>query len=971
MQDEKFLKSYKNLNKEQKEAVDTVEGPVMVIAGPGTGKTTILTLRIANILRLTDTPPSGILAITYTEAGVKAIRKKLLSLIGKRAHEISVSTFHGFARSIINEYPDHFLHLANRTNLSDIEQEALIRSILEETRFAPLRPFARPDAYVSNIIKSIDESKREALTPDMVLDFAKTEIKRIQNDPDSISTRGATKGKLKAQAREQIEKGERTLLFAEVFRAYETQKTEVNRMDFNDLIIELLVALRKDELLLRLIQERYLYFLIDEHQDTNDAQNLIISLLAEFFENPNLFIVGDEKQAIYRFQGASVENFLLLKKRWPAMRTIYLTSNYRSQQKILDAAYAMIENNYGEEEHQEFRTKLVSSVKHEPKAIDVITGENTTAIEKYLIEKVTGALEVNPHKTIAIIVRRNFDRSRVIKLLESAGVSVSAEQQVDIFSQPIGKLFFSLVEYLYDPTREGSLAKTLIAGMWDVDFEKAISLIRDLSGGRDVDFDANLPKLKLAREALLDDSPVGFLLHVAELSGFVRLATRKPAYSFIWRGIVSLAESIAISRNIKDPHDLLAALLEYQVSAESRTVKVPIGTPDSNVIVLTAHGSKGLEFDEVFMPYVTEEAWIGRARGTSFLLPKKKSADNDIRDIRRLFYVALTRAREHVTILTSLEEADQSLRTPLRFIDELDKNQIAEVTIPRIETSVFEETAREETGKKINDLAKTVLLKKGLSVTALNHFLKCETAFLYQNIFKLPVVPNPSMEKGKAMHVALSRVWESADRSEKMIEKIIRESVVEFIANSYLARREKEVVLKELSEAAAHVAHCLVDHFAQKGEVSTERWFESVFKTEYKGISIEIPIHGRLDALLETEHDVLVFDYKTKRAMSPAEIKGETKTGDGHYFRQLIFYKMLLSHDERFKNKNITVALAFVSPDKNGRCSIVTLPVTAEDIENVEKEIKKLIEAVWSGDIARHACDDSECLWCGLHALGE
>ena len=143
-----FKKAYDSLNSEQKLAVDTIDGPVMVIAGPGTGKTTVLTLRIANILRLTDTPANGILAITYTDAGVKAIRAKLHSIIGNRAHDVYIHTFHSFASSIIAEYPDHFIQLSDRKQLTDIDQELMIISILEDPLFAKIRPIGKPDAYL-------------------------------------------------------------------------------------------------------------------------------------------------------------------------------------------------------------------------------------------------------------------------------------------------------------------------------------------------------------------------------------------------------------------------------------------------------------------------------------------------------------------------------------------------------------------------------------------------------------------------------------------------------------------------------------------------------------------------------------------------------------------------------------------------------------------------------------------------------
>ncbi len=156
-------------------------------------------------------------------------------------------------------------------------------------------------------------------------------------------------------------------------------------MDFDDLIIELLTTLRTDELLLRLLQEKFLYIHVDEHQDTNDSQNILIRTLADFFENPNLFVVGDEKQAIYRFQGASVDNFLHFQNIWKDMKIISLVDNYRSHQSILDASFSMIENNYAEGEHKNLRIKLSAGRDEKAKLVDIVSAGNTEAEEKYLV----------------------------------------------------------------------------------------------------------------------------------------------------------------------------------------------------------------------------------------------------------------------------------------------------------------------------------------------------------------------------------------------------------------------------------------------------------------------------------------------------------------------------------------------------------------------------------------------------------
>ena len=971
--DKKFEERYKKLNTEQKKAVDSIDGPVLVVAGPGTGKTTILTLRIAQILRKTDTPAHGILAITYTDAGVKAMREKLREVIGNEAHDVYIHTFHGFASTMMSEYPDHFVRMGDFKQITDVKQESMIRSIITDPTFITLRPLGRPDAYVSSIIRAISDSKKEALTPEMVREYVAVEIENTKKDESNISTRGATKGKLKAEALEKLEKLDKTLLFADVYERYEEEKQIAKLRDYDDLIIEFLVALRTDELFLRLIQERFLYILVDEHQDTNDAQNYIISLIAEFFETPNIFIVGDEKQAIYRFQGASVDNFLRLQKRWPSMKIIALDTNYRSHQGILDASFAMIENNYEKGQYVDLRVRLKSGGDKDVRPLDIIIAENTPATEKYLIKELRNISKNEPKATVAIITRRNRELERVIRVLESNNIPVSSERSLDIFHHPIGMAFFDLIEYIVDPSRVDALAKTLAIGMWGLSFGKAVEIIRLLRSGQVGDLDAKLPALRVIQKRMLQDGAVGGIIHSAEESGFTGLISEDPTFVHVWRGIITLAESLVRNSDINNPTELMKAMLEHRQSAESKTVKVSIGAPDLPIKAMTAHGSKGLEFDYVFIPYTNEETWVGKFHGSSFILPEKNLRDNDIRDIRRLFYVAITRARKHAVILSAMEESDGKTLTPLRFVNELHQNNVFTTLLPRGDISTEDGNTKKVVSSEYNNLmineAKKVLLDSGLSVTALNHFLECPSKFLYESILKLPQAPSVSAEKGSAMHDALSRVWQQREKSPKEIEKIIITTVTEYIDKSLLSLNDKEALKKELIKDARAVATSLSNHFDSQGIIRAERWVKSPFDGLFKKERVTIPIHGKLDVIIDSGHDVSVFDYKTRQVMSVKAIKGETKNDDGNYFRQLVFYKLLLGGDQLWRMKNISTSLVFVSPDSKGRCPIVMLPVEEDDIKQIKVEIQAVIDSVWSGKIIGQYCTDSECKYCGYRKL--
>jgi len=1008
----KFTELYKRLNVAQKKAVDSVEGPVMVIAGPGTGKTTILTLRIANILRLTDTPANGILAITYTDAGVKAMRRKLQNIIGDRAHDVRIHTFHSFAASIISEYQDHFLRLNEMKQMTDIEQESLIRKIIEDEKYIELRPAGKPDVYVSGIIRGIDEAKREAMTPEMVRSFVRSEIERVMTDDDSISTRGATKGQLKADAKDHIAKLERTLLFTDVYEAYESGKYEAKRMDFNDLIIQLLLTLREDELLLRLVQERYLYLHVDEHQDTNDAQNFILSIIAEFFETPNIFIVGDEKQAIYRFQGASVENFLKLQKKWPLMEVIKLDNNYRSYQSILDGSFSMIEKNYEEDEHLDLRVRLKSGTKEDGGPIEVVVGENTTAIEMNLVLRLKNIMRVTGLKpTVAIIVRRNRDLDRIIRLCEFHGIPISSERSVDIFNHPVGRLFFDLLEYIIDPTRVDLVANTIVAGMWGIDFATGTEIIRKLRSGNFDEFETGIPGLSSIKAALLSNGPIAFIIHAGEKSGYTKIIDRDPTYITVWRGIVSLAESLARDGDVVDPSLLVAKLLAYRTSAETRTVKVSIGAPDLAIQAMTAHGSKGLEFDHVFILYATEESWVGKPKGASFILPKKRTSESEVKDVRRLFYVAITRARRSAVILTSLEESDGKSLTPLRFIDELDKSHTVSHVLPRVGAEKLYEKSdvelntqsitkgtgnslsnefiehRKYVDEQIINISKHILTKSGLSVTALNHFLTCPNQFIFQSILKMPQVPSVAADKGTAMHEALAKVWAAKVQKVEEIEKIMQESVGVYFQKSMLSVKEKDTAKAELILNIPIISKALLPHFSQVSRgmsVITESWVETTLQfrvaetlsktmdphgSKPTSVDVYIPIHGKLDAVLDNSSEVLVFDYKSKQSMSENAIRGETKNSDGNYFRQLVFYKILVTHDRRWKNRRVSPALVFVSPDTKGRCPTVSLSINEADEKKVIDDIHALARAIWSGEITRSFCNDHKCEWCGLRKV--
>ncbi len=961
-----FKEKYKGLNKAQKEAVDSIEDPVMVVAGPGTGKTTILTLHIANILLQTQANPGGILALTFTDAGVKSMKRKLREIIGSRADEVRIHTFHSFAGSVFAEFPDHFPHLFRTKQITDIEAENMIRQILKSEKFGKLRPFGEPDYYVGKILKAISDCKKENETFEKVQAFAKAEIERIKADPVSISSRGPTKGNLKAEANGKIEKCEKTILFGEVFKVYEEQKKEERLLDYDDLLIQLLNALEKDEQLLQELQEKFQYVHIDEHQDTNESQNTIVMKLVDFFDTPNIFIVGDEKQAIYRFQGASVMNFLTFQSKWKNMKVVKLESNYRSHQAILSATFKMIENNYEEGEHKDLRVKLVGSGKERP--VDVVTAPDAFSQDDFVIKRVREIVKEDRGATVAIIVRKNREVEHILSVLERNGVEASAERGVNIFNHPMGTLFFDILEYLNDPTNTEAFSNTVVRGLWGMDFKKSVEVINKIRS-RDVEIEKEIPELGKILAEINTGGVINFLVLAAELSGYGEVVKQTPVGAEVWRAIVDLAKDIAERQRIEDPKVLVTELLNYRKTAESKSVKIGSGSVNSQVQIITAHSSKGLEYDYVIMPNVTEESWTTANFGNSFVFSFQKDDGDEVKDSRRLFYVAMTRAKKHVEILVPQENSGGRELTPLRFIAELDEAFVKHTNIGRVlerplelPVGFFDELRRREA----QEYTKRVIVEKGLSVTALNHFVNCPKGFFYKSILKIPEAPSVSSEKGIAMHKALSLVWREEDRSAKNIEKTIVSVTEEYFKTSLLPKFEKEIVREEIKSYAVDISRELEGYFAFTGQTFIEKWEEKDFTTKFNGDGVSFNLHGQLDAILVDDKTARIFDYKTTESKSVASIKGETKSSDGNYFRQLVFYKFLLSGGANYKDKEIQPALIFVKPNASHKCPTVVLPILESDIEQVKTEVEDLVQAVWSGDFLKNDCDDKDCKYCGL-----
>ncbi|MEY4058556.1 MAG: hypothetical protein RLZ50_1768, partial [Bacteroidota bacterium] len=310
-----FETIYENLNAQQKLAVDTIDGPVMVIAGPGTGKTQILGARIGKILLETDTAPENILCLTYTDAGAIAMRKRLVGFIGASAYKVNIATFHSFCNDIIQDN----LYLFEKPSLdpiSELEKIELLKKLIDQfDKNNPLKRY-RGDVYyeMNNLSRLFSAMKKEGWTSTYLVEQINRYITEIPTRDEFVYRRkykqfeaGSLKQGLVDAAMEKMEKLKAAVL---AFDAYQALMKSHSRYDFDDMINWVIAAFKENKNLLAQYQEKYLYILVDEYQDTSGTQNELVQLLVNYWEQPNLFVVGDDDQSIFRFQGANVENML-------------------------------------------------------------------------------------------------------------------------------------------------------------------------------------------------------------------------------------------------------------------------------------------------------------------------------------------------------------------------------------------------------------------------------------------------------------------------------------------------------------------------------------------------------------------------------------------------------------------------------------------------------------------------------------
>lgn len=1016
-----YNRIYQSLNAEQKKAVDTIEGPVMVIAGPGTGKTQILSARIGKILLEPDTKAENILCLTYTDAGVIAMRKRLLHFIGPDAYKVNVYTFHAFCNDIIQDN----LSLFEKTALdaiSELESIELFKKLIDQfPKNHPLKRY-RGDVYyeINNLKQLFSNMKREGWTPAYIQECIAQYLLEINTREEFIYKRAYKQfkaGDLKQnKINEELEKMEKLQAAVNEFDHFQQLMQKRGRYDFDDMINWVLIAFKENKLLLAKYQEQYQYILVDEYQDTSGTQNSLVDLLVNYWEEPNIFVVGDDDQSIYRFQGANIENMEKFASKYlQSLHTIVLTNNYRSTQPILDTAKTLIDKN---------EERLVKKIDGLSKTLLAANTKFNGVNEKPVLreyetqqqEMIDLTLQVSelinkgiaPGK-IAIIYKENKYGEVLSTYFKQQQIPVYSKRNLNILHIPLAKKIILLLKYIaaeHDiPYGGDEMLFEIMHFNWfniaPIEIAKISSSVADKRFGNEktslrkyIYELANKPAKDLfslpingiknvsdAIEFLIGDAPnstlQGLFENIIRRAGvlqFIMQDSEKHWHLQVLTGLFDFVKD-ETRRNPTLKLQELVSVIELMEKEGLSLPLVQVSGSDKGVNLLTAHGSKGLEFEYVFIAGSNASYWEKKRKpGGGYTLPDTMFSSqpklSEEEELRRLFYVAVTRAEKQLTISYSQFKSDGKPLEPSMFIAEIQELQhlpIQQVTVSVDHISAFSALAFEDTLMPEIDQIETefinrLLEKFVMNVTALNNYLKCPLQFYFNNLVRVPSGKSESTEFGSAVHHALQRLFQQMQEKEQFppIETFIGDF------DYYMHKHRENFTKEQFARRMEYGQEVLTNYY----NAYLDTWNKIVvIERTIKNVVVHgVPIKGKLDKIEFNGKEVNVVDYKTgdyEKAKDKLMPPNEKNPHGGDYWRQAVFYKILVDHYDQKNWQVVSSEFDFIEPDKKKAYRKEKLVISPADIATVTQQITTVWEKIQHKEFYT-GCGKPDCHWCGF-----
>ena len=988
-----YEQEYQKLNSQQKRAVDTVEGPVMVIAGPGTGKTQILSRRVANILTNYHTNPEEIVCLTYTEAGASEMLDRLEGLIGEEGRNVRVSTIHSFCSELILENSDLFGEepkVITTAAKYEILKDIIDEHVTEESPF--YKNSGERYSFKEQLLDLFTKMKRENLNKDdfekEIDEYFKMIDLSIPGDELYSKFKYARKykdkkaGDYKEEPLKKLQENMKKLLAGvEIIEKYSNDISDHNYFDFDDMILWTIEKLKEEDTFQRNVSDDIKYLFVDEFQDTSVVQNELVDLLVKGKKNPNIFVVGDDDQSIYRFQGVSANNIRDFNKKYRPTK-IVLEENYRSSQAIIDASRQLISHNprvekvlvaAGDNKDYDYQLPILKSY---PNAKDEMFGVLSEI--KELIQS-----GVSPQE-IGVIYGRNSYGEEFAKILRDNGIFVQMKENQDLFKEPIFKKIVAILKYLCQPSIDiRALRNIVYFDFFEVELSE-IAKIRNLRKDEkisipsiaEIDKKLEMIRKKVSRsENYLSPMYVlGDILKTLGIDEYIMKSKEKYHLVSVLNELYKLMSTECLLHHkltVKGFLNQLSSLQEMKISLPIEEIS---GSPSNCVQLMTAHGSKGLEFEHVFMMKCNDGnkggKWPGGENNSGrFSYPPslngKVENESQLKEEenRRLFYVAMTRAKK----VLHLSYSDDSAKT--HFINEFE-NCIdpVEVTESLEECQSIDEIV---IPKFSDDILSEILGELSLSVSTLNAFLKCPLSFYFNKGLKLPSETNEAMVFGSIIHELLEKIYISIDDSQSSeltvktvlsLEEALELFETIFDEKSYQLSSDR--IKKDAYARGRNIIENLYkkDGYLKDGVIAVEQHIKGIKLGDISNTKVDlsevsdIELNGKIDKIECEEGVIRLIDYKTgkaKNAVDKLVPPSEKEPLGGDYWRQAVFYYVLLTNAGiDISDKEILVKYVFVedSTNEDGFSETNDIRITRKEVDIVLSQIKDAVMKLKQGD---------------------
>ncbi|MCU0666651.1 MAG: exodeoxyribonuclease V subunit gamma [Candidatus Omnitrophica bacterium] len=953
------------LNQEQIQAVKHEKGPLLIIAGAGTGKTTVITRRISWIIAQGLAKMDQILALTFTDKAAQGMQERLDVLLPYGYTDIWISTFHAFGDRLLRE---NALLAGLRPDFKVMtlpESAVFFREHLFEFNLSFFRPLSDPTRFIEALISLFSRARDEDISPREYLKFAQDFLLKAKASSDP------------AQEEEALAQME----IASCYAKYQELLLKEGFLDFSSQFYLALCLLRERPSVLKRYQEQFKYILVDEFQDTNFSQLEIIKLLGG--ENSNITVVADDDQCIYRWRGAAYSNVLNFVQQYPQASKVSLIKNYRSGQKILDSAYGLIQNNNPDRfEVKAGINKQLISVNNPGQApahlhFDTLSSE-ADAVARMIHEKAcSGSYK---YRDFAILVRSNSDADSFLKSLNMLGIPWQFSGNQGLYSREEIRLcinFLRVIANLNDSLNLYYLASSSIylldvAGLticnslakrknrslyWIL---KNIQAIPELPDQLDAEFIQKAKDFLLSLEKFLllsrNESTGRLLYSFLTDSGYLKQLVQNQSLENE-TNIQNLAKFFNIVREFETAAkiDRVVGFVNYlnlliEAGDDPSTVEADFDTDAVNV--LTVHKAKGLEFRVVFLVGLVQGRFPWPRRSRQPDLPDElikeplPSGDSHIQEERRLFYVGLTRAKEELYLTSAADYGGSRMRKISQFIPEALGE---ESKVNKKQKSDSLETIKRFAPQK-GPIRKPLPIDKpyiGLSYYHIDDYLTCPLKYKYVNILRVPIMEHHTVIYGRAMHDALSFYFKARMEKQNIplgdLLEVFRKS---FMPEGFLEEKHQQQRLNCGLEALTKFYY---DHQGKQVKI---KFLEESFSF----ISGDAKISGRFDRVDEEDTGVVIIDFKTSRIKTQKDADKRVKNN-----LQLKLYA--LAYQAIFGVLPKTVELHFIESGLIGSSGIAD-----GDLDEVKEKIAEVSQGIRNQKFPAKA-SFLDCSYCAYNQI--